>query len=554
MKIGKLVPAFCLALGLTLAMPITSAATGNAEAETDTQITNGWSQDNKSYYQNGKKLTGVRQIDGTYYYFSQTGTLVTGKNGPIKVNNIYYFIKTNGQLLRNGWGTANSKRYYASDSAKLYTKCAIRIGTQGVYCFNAKGVMLSNGFKKIGNKTYLLRADGRAYTSNKKYKGKKYFFNSDGSLRTGFFKHTSGNMYYADPSTGAAKTGWFTAGGKTYYAKSSGILKTGWVKYKGKRYYFNPKNGSLKTGWVKYNGNAYYYTKSGTIKTGWFNVNGKRYYTTSSGVRVSGFQWIGQKRYYFGSKGVLQKGWVTKSGKKYYMSSKGVVTTGWKKIKNKWYYFNYSGTMQTGWLVHNGKFYYLDPTTGAMATGTKTIDGKTYNFGGNGTYTQGSLSGSWLVKVNRAANVVTVYKGSTPVKAFLCSTGVNNATPLGTFSIRTKLYTHTLNGPTYGYYCQHITSDILFHSIPAPTTSRSEVPSYKFNMLGQQASQGCIRLAMGDAYWLYQTVPIGTTVVVYDDAKNPGPLGKPTALKMSTSPTYYYDPTDPDRNKSKTPK
>ena len=50
---------------------------------------------------------------------------------------------------------------------------------------------------------------------------------------------------------------------------------------------------------------------------------------------------------------------------------------------------------------------------------------------------------------------------------------------------------------------------------------------------------------MGDAKWLYDTVPVGTTVVVYDDASYPGPLGKPQNIKMNETPTYYYDPTDP---------
>lgn len=59
---------------------------------------------------------------------------------------------------------------------------------------------------------------------------------------------------------------------------------------------------------------------------------------------------------------------------------------------------------------------------------------------------------------------------------------------------------------------------------------------------GTQASEGCIRLSMGDAYWLFNTVPIGTTVVVYD-SPNPGPLGKPKGIKIPLSQSY--DPTDP---------
>ena len=91
-------------------------------------------------------------------------------------------------------------------------------------------------------------------------------------------------------------------------------------------------------------------------------------------------------------------------------------------------------------------------------------------------------------------------------------------------------------------YCSHITSEILFHSIPQPQLGRKNLPAYKYNLLGTQASEGCIRLSMGDAYWLFNTVPIGTTVVVYD-SPNPGPLGKPKGIKIPLSQSY--DPTDP---------
>ena len=44
-----------------------------------------------------------------------------------------------------------------------------------------------------------------------------------------------------------------------------------------------------------------------------------------------------------------------------------------------------------------------------------------------------------------------------------------------------------------------------------------------------------------DAKWIYDHCPIGTKVVIYN-AKNPGPLGKPRAIKV---PGYSgYDPTD----------
>ncbi|MCF7629436.1 L,D-transpeptidase family protein [[Ruminococcus] lactaris] len=259
------------------------------------------------------------------------------------------------------------------------------------------------------------------------------------------------------------------------------------------------------------------------------------------GVPYIGVQQIKKKIYVFDSSGVLGKGWTVYGSRKYYANAKGEITRGFKTIDGKTYFFNDYGSMHTGWLYYNGKYYYLNPSDGVMVTGTKNIGGTSYTFSDSGISSR-ALEGNWTVKVNRQQNVVTVYKGNTPVRAMICSTGLNNGTPLGTFTIQDKLYTHALYGPSFGYYCSHITSEILFHSIPQPQLGRKNLPAYKYNLLGTQASEGCIRLSMGDAYWLFNTVPIGTTVVVYD-SPNPGPLGKPKGIKIPLSQSY--DPTDP---------
>ena len=50
-----------------------------------------------------------------------------------------------------------------------------------------------------------------------------------------------------------------------------------------------------------------------------------------------------------------------------------------------------------------------------------------------------------------------------------------------------------------------------------------------------------------DVLWLYVNCPQGTTVDIYDDAANPGPLGKPESIKIPLdSPNAGWDPTDPD--------
>ena len=57
---------------------------------------------------------------------------------------------------------------------------------------------------------------------------------------------------------------------------------------------------------------------------------------------------------------------------------------------------------------------------------------------------------------------------------------------------------------------------------------------------------GCVRLTVEDAKWIYDNCPSGTYVEVYD-SDDPGPLGKPEAMKLDAdSPNKGWDPTDPD--------
>ncbi len=550
MHFKKILPVTFLAASLLFAMPAAVHATGTSPDATE-QTTAGWKSDDKgSFYmmQNGSRAVGFCTIDNKLYFFNADGYLYKpAKAGSTAINGNYYYFLTDGSIktgLFSVKGSKNTYWYYAGSNAQLFVNRTLSMGGK-IYCFGPNGRTLAKGLQTLNGKKYLIGSDGIARTGRQKYKGKVYFFGSDGAMLTGKVTY-NGQLYFTNKNGTLRKKGWVTSGGKTYYVNSDGTLQTGWKKYKKKWYYLNKKTGVKAINkWVTKNGKKCRLGSDGTLQTGWFKVNGKKYYGTLTGAdigaRYTGVQQIGSKIYVFASDGSLGKGWTVYGSRKYYAKSTGEITRGWKKISGKSYFFNDYGAMHTGWLCYNGNYYYLDPSSGSMVTGTKTIDGQTYTFSSSGVSSR-QLEGSWTVKVNRQQNVVTVYKGGIPVRAMICSTGVNNATPLGTFTIMDKLTTHELNGPTYGYYCSHITSDILFHSIPQPQLGRNNLPAYKYNMLGSQASEGCIRLSMSDAYWLFNNVPIGSTVIVYDSS-NPGPLGKPKGIKIPTS--QNYDPTDP---------
>ena len=160
---------------------------------------------------------------------------------------------------------------------------------------------------------------------------------------------------------------------------------------------------------------------------------------------------------------------------------------------------------------------------------------------------------TYYIKVNYTANVVTIYtkdnegKYTIPVKAMVCSTGT--ATPRsGVYKMSDKYRWHELNGGVYGQYCSRITGHILFHSVPYKTNSPDTLKYTSYDKLGTTASAGCIRLTVADALWIYSNCPSGTYVEFYSSS-NPGPLGKPSAQKISSNVTCRnWDPTDPLSN------
>lgn len=159
----------------------------------------------------------------------------------------------------------------------------------------------------------------------------------------------------------------------------------------------------------------------------------------------------------------------------------------------------------------------------------------------------------YYIKVNYGAQVVTIYtqdengEYTIPYKAMVCSTGV--ATPTsGVYSIPARWEWLGLQGDVYGHYSTQIKGNILFHSVPYLTRGdKSSLEYWEYDKLGTYASAGCIRLTVADAKWIFYNCARGTKVEFYSSS-NPGPLGKPSARKISSYPDYLrnWDPTDPD--------
>lgn len=156
----------------------------------------------------------------------------------------------------------------------------------------------------------------------------------------------------------------------------------------------------------------------------------------------------------------------------------------------------------------------------------------------------------YYIKVNYGANTVTIYKKDSdgnytvPYKAMVCSCGTYTPTS-GTYKISSKYRWGKLIHDVYGQYATRIVGSILFHSVPYSSNTNDTLLYNQYDKLGTTASAGCVRLTVKDAKWIYSNCPSGTMVEFYSSS-NPGPLGKPSAQKISSvEECRNWDPTDP---------
>ncbi|MGN1298890.1 MAG: L,D-transpeptidase [Candidatus Scatovivens sp.] len=155
----------------------------------------------------------------------------------------------------------------------------------------------------------------------------------------------------------------------------------------------------------------------------------------------------------------------------------------------------------------------------------------------------------YYIKVNYGANVVTIYTKdengnyTVPVKAMVCSCGTGTPRS-GVYKTSRGYQWGALFGGVYGMYSTRIVGHILFHSVPYTSPSNDCLEWWEFDKLGTKASMGCIRLQVADSKWIFNNCSSGTMVEFYSSS-DPGPLGKPSAPKISNNEKCRnWDPTD----------
>lgn len=569
----------------TAEMAESTEESGTTE-EPQPEVKTGWYKDesgNTYYYENGvpvvNRVLTITETAGNvktvcYYGFGLNGVMFKNTMKTIGKNTYYFktdgkaaigfftysgyrfFSNSKGVIVKNCFRTINNKRYYFGSNGKSMTGLR-KIGNY-YYYFNSKGILVKNKWVTISGKRYYIGSKGRAVTGLRRVSGYTFYFNKYGVMQKNKFVASSGDKYYIG-SNGKALTGlrkikkyyyyfranakmvkskWVTISGKRYYFGKDGRAYVGARKVEGSKYYYNfGKEGYLKGGIRTIKGVKYRFDSDGRPYTGWYTSKaGNMYYYKANGTLVKNRPYVvNEKLYLFSKTGIRYKksGFKAVNGRRYYVQENGTLATGYTKINDDYYYFSKNGVMyQKKWAYVNGyKFYFGE--NGRRLTDVDSVIGK---------------QDSYLIKVNKTKNVVTVYAKDgnngyiIPVKAFICSTG--EATPVGTFYTPYKYRWLTLMGPCWGQWCTQVYGDILFHSVYYGTENNNNTLSVSaYNKLGTTCSHGCIRLTAGDAKWIYDNCSLRTQVNIFYSSDE-GPFPKPSAAKLEY--WHTWDPTDPN--------
>lgn len=123
----------------------------------------------------------------------------------------------------------------------------------------------------------------------------------------------------------------------------------------------------------------------------------------------------------------------------------------------------------------------------------------------------------WL-DVSQGKQRVYVKDGNTVLYTMYASTGMNNTTPNGTFTIEAErgksFFNKSLNEGANYWTSWSGHGVYLFHSVPTDAAGNYNVTEAE--KLGHKASHGCVRLTIADAQWINTYIPYGTKVVVHN--------------------------------------
>lgn len=259
----------------------------------------------KKYYY---KVRAYKTFSGERIYSDYSTVQVVVIDIPIKgwqkINNVWYYYNSNGELQTSKWIKSGAKWYYVDQTGAMQTSKWVKISTK-YYYFDKSGVMQTS-----------------------KWIGSRYYVKADGSMATS--EIVDNGRYYVDGKGIWVKdTKWLKLSGKWYYLKTGTVQTSKWLKIGNKSYYFDKKGVMQTSRWIKTNGKWYYVNANGIMQVSkWLKIGSKWYYVNADGIMQTS-KWI-SGTYYVKADGTMAiSEWV--DGGKYYVGSDGKWIKNYKK-------------------------------------------------------------------------------------------------------------------------------------------------------------------------------------------------------------------------------
>ncbi len=471
------------------------------------------------------------------WYYVEKGYLNWNYSNLVKYNGGWYYVK-NGKI---DWSCTtlaqvnNKGAWYYVQKGKLnwsYTGLAQNqygwfYVQKGVVNFNYSGLVNHYGGWYYVEKGVL----NWKYSNLVKYNGSWYYVKNgkiDWSLNTLAQVNNKGAWYYVK----GGRIDWTYTGLSYYYGTwyyiEKGVLNWNYnslVKYNGGWYAVTKGVVTFKqSGLISYNGGLYYVkgSKLDTSYNGLFNSSGTTWYYVKNGSVNYSYSGLVNHcgGWYYVEKGKVNWDYtsLTQYNGGWYGVIKGQVAwtyTGLLKYNNKAYYVNkgkvdwsYTGTAT---LYGSDKEYYVKNGVASV----REMDTLAQKF---------SSDTSYLLMLDRGAHRLGIYTGSagnwTCYAYWECVVGApetQTLQPNEEFEIGDRgLYfeTWTATQDARCWYWTQIWGKCYIHS---QIYDRSDSPvNILDDTMDAAASHGCVRLTLARAKWIYDNIPSGTKVYIYN--------------------------------------
>lgn len=124
-----------------------------------------------------------------------------------------------------------------------------------------------------------------------------------------------------------------------------------------------------------------------------------------------------------------------------------------------------------------------------------------------------STEPNYRIEVSIKEQKVRIFDNDNLVKDWIASTGENNSTPRGHFTIQNRgewFFSEKYQDGAVWWVSFKDWGIYLFHSVPMDR--QRNIIEEEADKLGTPASHGCVRLEVEHAKWIYDNIPEGTPV------------------------------------------